>query len=80
MGLDDDEVRTGNAMIIDCYGRILSETCKAKDDMVIADLNMDLLESCTGRRWCKGRKPELYTPIIEITGNELDPRKARFSE
>jgi hypothetical protein len=24
--LDDDEVRTGNAMIIDCYGRIQAES------------------------------------------------------
>ena len=30
VGLDDDEVRTGNAMIIDCYGRILTETWRAK--------------------------------------------------
>ena len=27
VGRDDDEVRTGNAMILDPYGRILTETC-----------------------------------------------------
>jgi predicted amidohydrolase len=79
VGLDDDEVRTGNAMVIDCYGRILSETWRAKDDMVIADLDMSLLEKCTGRRWRRGRKPSLYMPLTEVTGNEVDPRGARFS-
>ena len=80
VGIDDDEVRTGNAMIIDCYGRILAETWQAKDDMVIADLDMSLLDNCTGRRWRKGRKPQLYGPITEISGTELDPRAARFRE
>jgi predicted amidohydrolase/GrpB-like predicted nucleotidyltransferase (UPF0157 family) len=79
VGLDDDEVRTGNAMIIDCYGRIVSETWRAKDDIVIADLDMRLLEKCTGRRWRRGRKPELYGPLTEPTGDEVEPREARFS-
>ncbi|MEX0321182.1 MAG: nitrilase family protein [Puniceicoccaceae bacterium] len=80
VGLDDDEVRTGNAMILDCYGRILAETWKAMDDMVIADLDMSLLDSCTGRRWSKGRKPGLYGKIATVSGNEVDPREARFKD
>ena len=42
VGVDDDEVRTGNSMILDPYGTILSETCKAGDDMVVADLDASL--------------------------------------
>lgn len=80
VGLDDDEVRTGNAMILDCYGRILVETGEPADTMVIADLDMELLNRCTGRRWIRGRRPELYGPIAEASGAELDPRAARFSE
>jgi predicted amidohydrolase len=38
VGRDDNEVRTGNAMILDCYGRILVESGAAADDMVLADL------------------------------------------
>ena len=79
VGIDDDEVRTGNAMILDCYGRILAETWKADDDVVTADLDMDLLPTCTGRRWMRGRKPYIYTDITRTSGNELDPRAARFS-
>ena len=47
VGLDDDEVRTGNGMIIDCYGRILNETWKAEDAMVVAELDMSLQDACT---------------------------------
>ena len=35
--LDDDEIRTGNAMVLDPYGRVLAETCRAGDDVVVAD-------------------------------------------
>ncbi|EAQ79042.1 nitrilase family protein [Blastopirellula marina] len=79
VGLDDDEVRTGNAMILDCYGRILAEQLEPTDAMVTADVDLDLLENCTGRRWIRGRRPELYAPLTASSGNELDPRAARFS-
>ncbi len=79
VGLDDDEVRTGSSMVLDCYGRIIVETWKAEDDMVTAELDMSLQESCTGRRWMKGRKPRLYDRLTLETGEEIDPRSARFS-
>ena len=79
VGLDDDEVRTGNAMIIDPYGRILAETHKAEDALVTAELDLDLLPLCSGRRWIRGRRPELYGLLTERLGHELDPREARFS-
>lgn len=78
VGQDDDEVRTGNAMILDCYGDILAETWKAKDDMVVADLDLSLREMCTGKRWMKTRRPELYGALTKATGNEEDTRTIRF--
>ncbi|HUW85174.1 MAG TPA: nitrilase family protein [Phycisphaerae bacterium] len=78
VGVDDDEIRTGNAMILDPYGRILAETWKADDDMVVADLDPALFEKNTGRRWIKTRRPELYDPLLETTGREQDTRKVRF--
>jgi predicted amidohydrolase len=80
VGIDDDEVRTGNAMILDPYGRILAETWKADDDMVVADLDASLLEQSTGRRWIKTRRPELYGPLTMPTGKEQDTRAVRFDE
>jgi predicted amidohydrolase len=80
VGVDDDEVRTGNAMILDPYGSILAETWKADDDMVVADLDASLLEQSTGRRWIKTRRPELYKPLTIPTGREQDTRSVRFDE
>ena len=78
VGVDDNEIRTGNAMIIDCYGRLLAETWKAGDDMIIADLDGSLRENCTGARWIKSRRPKLYGPLAVPTGLEQDTRKVRF--
>lgn len=80
VGVDDDEVRTGNAMILDPYGRILVETCAAGDDMVIADLDASLLEQATGHLWIQARRPELYGPLAEKTGRERDTRQLKFEE
>ena len=78
VGVDDDEIRTGNAMIIDPYGRILEETWRAGDDMVVADLDAGLLDVSTGRRWIKTRRPELYEQLTVPTGIEQDTRDVRF--
>lgn len=78
VGVDDDEIRTGNAMIIDPYGRILTETWKAGDDMVISDLDAGLLDQNTGRRWLTTRRPDLYAALAQPTGNETDTRTVRF--
>lgn len=80
MGPDDDEVRTGNAMILDPYGRILSETWKAGEDMVVADLDLSLLENSTGARWIRTRRPDLYRELAVSTGREVDTREVRFDE
>jgi predicted amidohydrolase len=78
VGIDDDEVRTGNAMILDPYGDILTETWRARDEMVVADLDLDLRHMCTGQRWIKTRRPALYGLLTELTGREEDTRKVRF--
>jgi len=79
VGVDDDEVRTGNSMILDPYGRIIAETHQAADAMIVADLDASLRHQCTGMRWIRARRPQLYGPLCVPTGKELDPRTARFS-
>jgi len=66
-------------MIIDTYGRILSETWAASDQMVTAILDFDLRNDNTGQRWITARRPGLYGQITEETGNEVDIRTGRFS-
>jgi len=80
VGVDDDEIRTGNAMILDPYGRILTETSKAADDMVVADLDAGLLAESTGRSWIRARRPDLYKPLTVPTGMECDTRELKFAE
>ena len=74
VGFDDDEVRTGNAMILDPYGEILVETSKADDEMVIADLDAEIIPTSSGRRWLAARRPELYGPLTIPTGRERENR------
>jgi predicted amidohydrolase len=78
VGLDDDEVRTGNSMILDPYGRTLAETNEPGDDMVIADLDLSLIPQSTGRRWMRARRPELYGPLAAPTGQEVSTRAIKF--
>ena len=80
VGTDDDEVRTGNAMILDPYGEILVESRQADDDLVVADLDADVLPTSSGRRWLTARRPELYGPLCERTGQEKSIRAVRFGE
>jgi predicted amidohydrolase len=79
VGLDDNEVRTGNAMILDPYGEILAETWQAEETLVIADLEAERLEMCTGSRWIKSRRPDLYELLTVPTGSERDTRTLRFA-
>jgi len=78
IGYDGEEIRTGNAMVLDPYGRIINETCAAGDDMVVADLDASLQEMSSGRRWLTTRRPELYTPLTIPTGKEKATRASRF--
>lgn len=78
VGQDDDEVRTGNAMILDPYGEVLAESDAIGDAMVIADLEASRLPDSSGRRWMRVRRPELYEPLVRRTGEEVDTRSVRF--
>ncbi len=80
IGPDDDEIRTGNAMILDPYGRIIVESRAARDDMIVADLDASLLESSSGQRWLRARRPELYEPLTKPTGREKATRQVRFGK
>lgn len=78
VGRDEDEVRTGNAMILDPYGRIVAESTAIEDDMVVADLDLSLVPNSSGQRWMTGRRPELYSLLTERRGNERSARATRF--
>jgi predicted amidohydrolase len=78
VGVDDDEIRTGNSMILDPYGRTLAETNEPADALIVADLDLELISSSTGRRWLRARRPELYSPLTVPTGIKETTRTVRF--
>lgn len=80
VGVDDDEIRTGNAAILDPYGRVLAETGKAGDDMVVADLEAALLDKAIGRLWIQARRPLLYAELAVPTGREKDAHQLKREE
>ena len=80
IGPDDDEIRTGNAMVLDPYGEIIAESRALGDAMVVADLDGSLLETSSGRRWLRARRPELYESLTRRTGQEQETRRVRFGE
>lgn len=80
IGPDDDEIRTGNAMVLDPYGEVIAETRALGDDMVVADLDAAVLPTSSGRRWLRARRPELYGSLARPTGQEIDTRRVRFGE
>jgi predicted amidohydrolase len=80
IGPDDDEIRTGNAMILDPYGEVIAESRAAGDAIVVADLDASLQPTSSGRRWMRARRPELYEALTRRTGNEQETRKVRFGE
>src|SRR6476646_5747712 len=80
VGPDDDEIRTGNAMVLDPYGEVIVETCEPGDAMVVADLDASLLPTSSGQRWLRARRPELYESLTRPTGREMETRRVRFGE
>ena len=80
VGVDDYEVRTGNSMILDPYGRVIANTDEPADDIAVADLDLSLVPLSTGRRWLRARRPELYAPLTVRTGNEQPTRALKFEK
>ena len=64
VGLDDGEVRNGNAMVLDPYGEVLQECTRLGDDFCVARCTRSKLESAGGRRYIRARRPDLYGPLL----------------
>jgi predicted amidohydrolase len=68
VGLDGDEVRPGNSMILDPFGEVLVESNALGDDVVVGLCTADKLPLASGRRYLRARRPDLYGPLTEPTG------------
>ena len=66
VGVDDDQIRNGNAMIIDPYGEIVVECNSFDDDVVVGLCTPEKIDDSPGRRYLRARRPELYGKLTEI--------------
>ena len=60
IGMDDDQLKNGCAMIIDPFGDVLAECRTLGDDFVTATLTPEKLTRAGGHRYLHARRPELY--------------------
>jgi hypothetical protein len=72
VGVDDDTIKPGGAMVIDPFGEVQAETRALGDDIVVTTLSAEKIESAPGRRYRRARRPELYGKLVECTGSD-DP-------
>lgn len=77
VGFDHDEVRTGNAMVLDPNGIILAESTAVDSDMVVAELRREALEGTLGRMHTKTRTPSLYGDLVRESDDAIGTRQAR---
>lgn len=68
VGMDDDQVRNGNAMILDPHGEIIAECSTLGDDVVVGPCTGEKIEVSSGRRYLRARRPELYGTLVQPTG------------
>jgi predicted amidohydrolase len=73
IGMDDDQLKNGCAMVLDPFGDVVSECRELGEGIAVALCTRDKLEMAGGFRYRKARRPELYKKII---GKDHDPKLA----
>ena len=64
IGMDDDQLKNGCAMILDPFGDVIAECRTLGDDFVTATLTPEKLTQAGGYRYLKARRPDLYRDSI----------------
>ena len=64
IGMDDDQLKNGCAMILDPFGDIIAECTKLDNDIAIASIVPAKLKMSGGYRYRQARRPDLYKDII----------------
>jgi len=65
IGMDDGEVRNGNAMVIDPFGELIAECTTLGDDVTVGLCTAEKISVSSGRRYIRARRPELYEKLVE---------------
>lgn len=64
VGVDDDQIRNGNSMILDPNGDVIAECNTLGDGVVTGLCTPAKLETAMGRKHLAARRPELYRDIL----------------
>ncbi len=64
IGPDNDQVKNGNAMVLDPYGEVMAECGSMEDEVVVAACTGDKLKLAGGYRYRRARRPDLYGEIL----------------
>ncbi len=65
VGLDDGEVRNGNAMVLDPFGEIIAECRELGDGFCLGVCTAEKLGVASGGRYLRARRPDLYGKLVE---------------
>ena len=71
IGMDDDQLKNGNSMILDPYGEIIAECYSFDDEVVVGYCTADKLKLAGGYRYKNARRPELYGNILNQSNESL---------
>ena len=64
IGVDDDQIRNGNSMIIDPFGDIIAECNTLGNDITVGLCVPEKIEKSLGRKFIAARRPELYKELV----------------
>ena len=65
IGIDDDQVRNGNSMILDPFGEVIAECTELGDDVAIGLCTAEKIDQSSDRRYLRARQPDLYGKLVE---------------
>jgi predicted amidohydrolase len=66
VGVEGDQLKNGNSMILDPYGEILAECRSFEDEVVTVLCTSEKLKLSGGYRYRMARRPELYGEILKM--------------
>lgn len=64
IGYDGEQLKNGNALILDPYGDVIAEVRSFEDEICVATLTREKLTRAGGYRYRNARRPELYSGIL----------------
>jgi predicted amidohydrolase len=64
IGMDAEQLKNGNPMILDPFGETVAELKSFDDDIAVGTCTPEKLTQAGGYRYRKARRPELYGAIL----------------